>query len=292
MILFPLMFSQRCNMFSICSASDEIHSTFAHHLLSNDFEMSCDFPLYWACAKICYSLAEHMENHFGASHAFSESSLSSPCHPFLCPILMSLYNFLCPLSNVFVFCHPSYMSPVLCLCSLSPVLCPLSHVSVSCLPSAVPSLTSLFLVSRLLAPVLRIGSLPTVGCPHAVLRLCSLYPVPSSIPCLTALLLVSRPLYPVSRLCSLSPVLCTLSHGSAPCLPSSVPCLTWSVPCLTSSFLRLLTSTTVPVSPFSNIDIEGSDLGPKKNSKPSHTCVPLSVNRSSLALGSREETVK
>jgi hypothetical protein len=41
-----------------------------------------------------------------------------------------------------------------------------------------------------------------------------------------ALLLVSRPMSPVSWLVSLSPVLCPLSHGSAPCLPSYVPCLT------------------------------------------------------------------
>jgi hypothetical protein len=148
------------------------------------------------------------ENHFGAPHAFSEFFLSSPCHPFLCPLLLSLSYVLCPLSHVFVLCLSSYVP-----CSLSLVLCPLCHVSVPCLPSAVPCLTSLILV------------------PHA-----------SSIPCLTALLLVSRPLYTVSHDLFLSPIflspspdryqlsqcpLCVaLFHCSCPlllCFLSSVP---------------------------------------------------------------------
>ncbi len=77
-----------------------------------------------------------------------------------------------------------------------------------------------------------------------------------------SLCLVSRLPSPVSWLCSLSPVLCPLSHGSSPCLPSYVPCLTalllvsrpmspvsrlcslFSVPC------TLSISKTIPVSPF------------------------------------------
>jgi hypothetical protein len=91
---------------------------------------------------------------------------------------------------------PSF-SPVSLLCSLSPVLCSMFHFSVPCLPSSVPCLTSLFLVFPLI------------------------------VPCLTSLFLVSHPLFPVSRLCSLSPVLCSMSHVSVPCVPTSVPCLTF-----------------------------------------------------------------
>ncbi len=57
--LFHRMQSQRWNLFCICSASDEICSAFAQHILNVDFEMGWDFPLYWACAKIGYSVAEH-----------------------------------------------------------------------------------------------------------------------------------------------------------------------------------------------------------------------------------------
>jgi hypothetical protein len=51
------MLSQRWNTFRVCSASDEIGSAYAQHILNDVFEMGSDFPLCWACAKIGYSLA-------------------------------------------------------------------------------------------------------------------------------------------------------------------------------------------------------------------------------------------
>ncbi len=69
----------------------------------------------------------------------------SPCHPFLCPLLLSLSHVLCPLSHVFVLCLPSNVpylmslflascppSPISWPCSLSPVLCTLSTVLSQC----------------------------------------------------------------------------------------------------------------------------------------------------------------
>ncbi len=55
------MLSQRWNRFLECSASDEMHSAYAQHILKDDFEMGCDFLLCWACAKIGYSLAENAQ---------------------------------------------------------------------------------------------------------------------------------------------------------------------------------------------------------------------------------------
>ncbi len=39
------MLSQRWNTFRECSASDEIYSVYSQHILNDDFEMGCDFPL-------------------------------------------------------------------------------------------------------------------------------------------------------------------------------------------------------------------------------------------------------
>ncbi len=144
--------------------------------------------------------------------AFSEFFLSFPCHPFLCPLLLSLPNVLCLMSHNSAL---SPMSPVLRLCTLSPVLFPLSHVSVPFLLSPVPSLTSLFLASRPLSPVLRPCSLSPFLCPLSHI----------SNPCLPSRDLSSFfcSLYPVLRLCSLSPVPCPQSYVSVPCVPSSVP---------------------------------------------------------------------
>jgi hypothetical protein len=47
------------NMFRVCSASHEICSAYAQHILNVNIEMGYDFPLGWACSKIVYSLAEH-----------------------------------------------------------------------------------------------------------------------------------------------------------------------------------------------------------------------------------------
>ncbi len=152
-----------------------------------------------------------------------------PCPPFLCPLLPSLSNVLCPLSHVVVLCLPLYvpclmslflvsrpLSPVSWLCSLSPVLClmalflvsrPLSHDSVPCLPSSVSWLCSL---SPVLCPLSH-GSAPCL-------------PSPVSGPVLTALILVLRPLSPVYQL-SQCPFFVALFHCSCPlllCYPSSV----------------------------------------------------------------------
>jgi hypothetical protein len=144
--------------------------------------------------------------------------------PFPAPCLTSYVSWL---KCLFLVSHTLY--PGSRLCSLFPVHCSLSHVSVPCLPSSVPCLTYLFLVFRPLSPIL-----------------CSLFSA-----------LFSNPLVHVSLLCSLSPVLCFISHFSAPCLPFSVPCSLFcslfpalcslshvsvlcipsSVPCLTSLFL-------------------------------------------------------
>ncbi len=101
--------------------------------------------------------------------------LCSLCHPFLCTLLPSLSN----------------------------VLCPLSYVSVPCLSSYVPSITSLFLAFRPLSYVSRLCSLSPVPCPLYYLSVPCL---PSSVPCLTFLFLGSGPLYPVSLSRDLSPV--------------------------------------------------------------------------------------
>ncbi len=125
----------------------------------------------WGCMKIGYSLAEHVqkfvtrwlsmrENHFGAPSAFQRFSSLPLCQQFLCLLLPSLLDVLCPLSHIFVLslmsfglCLPSYvpclmnlflgylpLSPVLRLCSLYTVLYPLSHGSAPGLPSSVPCL--------------------------------------------------------------------------------------------------------------------------------------------------------
>jgi hypothetical protein len=126
----------------------------------------------WACIKICYSLADHMqkfvtrwlsmrENNFGAPSGFQRFSSLPLCHQYLCLLFPSLLDVLCPLSHIFVLslmsfglCLPFYvpclmylflgyrpLSPVLRLCSLYTVLYPLSHGSAPGLPSSVPCLT-------------------------------------------------------------------------------------------------------------------------------------------------------
>jgi hypothetical protein len=122
----------------------------------------------WACAEICYSLAEHARESFRHITCVSEFFLSSHVTHASAHLLWSPSNVLCPPLSRLCTLSP-ILSPLLfCLCSLSPILGPLSHISVPCLPSAVP-----------------------------VLRLCSLYPVLyplscgsapcllSSVPCLT-----------------------------------------------------------------------------------------------------------
>jgi hypothetical protein len=53
------LFSQRWNPFRVCSASDEIRSAYAQHILNDESEMGCDLLFCWAYAEIGYSLAEH-----------------------------------------------------------------------------------------------------------------------------------------------------------------------------------------------------------------------------------------
>jgi hypothetical protein len=85
----------------------------------------------WACAKIGFSQAEHMRKSFWPTTCMLRVFLSSSCHPFLCSLLPSLSNVLCPLSEVFALCLLAY----------------------------VPCLMSLFLVYRPLSPVSRLGFL-------------------------------------------------------------------------------------------------------------------------------------
>ncbi len=152
----------------------------------------------------------------------SEYFLCSPCHPFLCPLLLFLSNVLCPMS------HGS---------ALSPVLCPLSNVFMPCLPSAVPSLMSLFLVYCALSHV----SVPCLSVFVSCLT--------GFVPCFPYSFL--RPLTPINY--HSVPFTVTLFHCSCPlflCFPSSVPpslvlCssvprLMSSVPCLMSSVPYLL----------------------------------------------------
>jgi hypothetical protein len=239
---FPRMLSQRWNAFRVCSASDEICSAYAQHILNDVFEMGSDFLLYWACAIIGYLLAEHawklvtrwlsMRRNwllFGWASAEIGYSLAEHTRKFVfigiepcfspvirSPVIRSPVPFTRPSSNVLW---------LLSVCSLSPILYSLSQVSVPCFPSTVPCLTSLFLVSH---PLFHVS------------LLCSLFPalcLPPSVPCLTSLFFVCRPLFHVSLLCS-----CLLS--SVPCLTSLFlvshplfPVLRLSVPCIPSSFL-------------------------------------------------------
>ncbi len=57
----PHMLSQWWNMFQKFSAtcSYKIRSMYAQHILNDDLELGCDFPLGWAWSKIGYLLAEH-----------------------------------------------------------------------------------------------------------------------------------------------------------------------------------------------------------------------------------------
>ncbi len=170
----------------------------------------------WTCAKIGYLLVEHVrklvprwlsmcENHL-AHHVHLQNFPLFPFYPFLCPLLLSLSNVLCPLSHVFVLCLPSYL-PFLCLCSIcsmSPFICPLSHVSVPCLPSAVPSLTSLFLVSRPPSPH---GSAPCLLSSAEPCVTWSVTCLPSSF--LRPLTPINCPSVPFLWLYSTVPVLCS-----------------------------------------------------------------------------------
>jgi hypothetical protein len=58
-IYIPRMLSERWNKFRVYVISGEIRSSYAQHILNDDFEMGCDFPLCWEFAKIGYSLTEH-----------------------------------------------------------------------------------------------------------------------------------------------------------------------------------------------------------------------------------------
>ncbi len=109
---FLRLLSQQWNVFRVCSASDEIFSMYAQHIMKDDSPRSFSlFPL------------------------FPLSSIP----------LSLLASFVPSLESLYFVSHP--MSPVLRLCYLSPLLCPLSQVSIPCLLSTVPSLMSLFLVS-------------------------------------------------------------------------------------------------------------------------------------------------
>ncbi len=141
----------------------------------------------WTCAKIGYLLAEHARK------------------------LVIRWLSLCQ--------NP--ISPVLCLCSMSPFISSVSHVSVPCLLSAVPSLASLFLVSRPRSPASLSPVLCTVPC------------LTWSVPCLLSSFL--RPLTPINCpsvpflwLYSTVPVLCSFVYRPLLLqLLSSAPCLSY-----------------------------------------------------------------
>ncbi len=134
-------------------------SSYAEHarkLVTRWLSMRENWLLFdWYAHKLVTSKLYTWENNFCAQRAFSEFFLSSSCHPFLCPLLPSLSNFLCPLF----------------FCSLSPSLGPLSYVSVPCLLSYVPCLMALLLVFRPLSPLSRLCSLSpdlctlSINCP-------------------------------------------------------------------------------------------------------------------------------
>ncbi len=141
------------NRFRVVSASNGIRSAYAQLILNDRYEIGS----LNMCKKNFFGWLSISENHFGAPKVY----LLPPCHPFLCPLLLSMYYVLCPLS-LFLVSRPR--SPFLPLCSLSSVHCPLSHVPVPCLPSAVPSLTSQLHVSSPLSPVSPFCSLSPVLC--------------------------------------------------------------------------------------------------------------------------------
>ncbi len=99
-----------------------------------------------------YSVAEHTRKSFRHTTCIFRVFLSSPCHQFLCSLLPSLYNILCPLSHDFVLWLPScvplsYLSvpclfcplfPVARICFLPTVCCPQYYVSVPCISSSIP----------------------------------------------------------------------------------------------------------------------------------------------------------
>jgi hypothetical protein len=202
---FSRILSQWWNAFCVCSASDEIRSTYAQHILNDVFEMGSDFLLCWACTKIGFLLAEHAWklvtcwlSRFGNWLLVGWVSAENRFYWY--------WSMFFPLSSVLLY-----------------------PFSFSCLTSYVSCLKCLFLVSHPLFPVSPLCSLFHVHCslsPFPFSLLCSLFPalcLPSSVPRLTSLFLVSHPLFRVSLLCSLSPVLCSQSYVSVPCLPFSFP---------------------------------------------------------------------
>jgi hypothetical protein len=108
-----------------------------------------------------YSLDEHARNFvtrwltiyekiISELHVHFQSFPLSPCHPFLCPLPLSLSEVLFPYLTSLP-CLPSYVP---CLTSSFLVSRPLSSVS-----------KSLLLASRLMNPVFRLCSLSCVHCP-------------------------------------------------------------------------------------------------------------------------------
>ncbi len=108
---FLYMLSKQWNMFCICSASNEIRSAYGQHILNDAFEVGCDFPFCWACAKIVYllseheqkfsySLAEHTRKSFRHTTYIFRVFLSSPVthssipfsRPYLTPFVPSVPN--------------------------------------------------------------------------------------------------------------------------------------------------------------------------------------------------------
>ncbi len=180
---FPRMLSQEWNTFRVCSAY---------------FEMGCDFLLCWACAKICYSLAEHARNWLLVGWACSK-------------IGYSLVEHARKLVTRWLSMRENWLL-----------------VGWACAEIGYSMAENWFLASWasekiISAHNMRFGSFSSL--PHVTHS-----SVPFSRPCLTSfvpsLYFVSQPRSSVLCLSSLSPVLCPLSRGSAPCLPSSVPSLT------------------------------------------------------------------
>jgi hypothetical protein len=212
-------------MFHVCSASDEICSTYAQHIFNDDSPRS--FFTFPSLPPIIHSSV----------------SFSPPCLKSFVPSLKSLY---------FVS-HLVSPTPVLRLCSLYPVLCPLSHVLllVSCpLYSHRLSHVICFLSPILLSPSpnpyqLSQGPL-FCGFIPLFLTFIPLFPVPCAF---VSCLLFLRLLSPVpSSLVPCSFVSCPLYLRLLSPVPSSlVPCAFVSCPL----FLRLLSPVPLSLVPCS-----------------------------------------
>ncbi len=123
--------------------------------------------------------------------------LSSLCQPFICPLLPSLSNFLCPLSNVFVLCLPSYVP---CTDKKENQIFPIYSIRKFRMEHAVAKsyMTNGLLIYGEISAHFLIYDFATA--PLWISLYMRKIWFSFLIVCLTSLFLVSRPLSPVSRL--------------------------------------------------------------------------------------------